>query len=527
MSAGTTRPSALISRATLVALGVSGLCALTGCDTVARIGFDKREFQNVRPLGFTSVAGSCDGSEGALRFRTVFLDGKGLPIRPGEEVNQQVANPAEEDISFTSGNLYDLPDVTCGGDGVMCGAAFTCGIGDMVRGDNRCIAEANFSATGDPTFLSDTEKPQLFGVLLENSASLDGFLPEAVGQLSMDFDGDGIAESELDQSQRGGRETDPQRARRQSITSLFTRFIDAHGLATDENRTTGFGLWHFSGTNADAATSLVEEVTPSGSVFTNSLDRAGDARGAYLGVNATKERADVYWAMELVLTEYADPEYDGHEKYLVVFVDGPSDLRQENRNADTIAAAAAEAGVRIVIVHLDPELSLTTSGGTPLFRDDPQYWSGANAQPECASDDDCFNYEECRNPQGFAQTPGQPIGQPTDGTYCFPKRNEEDGRTGPIDGYAQIACATGGGYLYLTDAAALNSNMSWLPMMMDGLWEVPVSLDTFVRGDAPSGSGFKVSTDIGVTLGGTNQPYSFSEGNNAASDTRGVVFSKP
>lgn len=533
MSVGSTRPSALISRVTLAAVATSGLLALTGatgCDTVARISFQSREFQSVEPIGFTSVAGSCDGSEGALRFRSVFIASDNGPIRPGDTIASQEVAPAEEDFSFQSGDLYQLPDVSCstGDNPVSCNTPFECGIASTASGQNRCVTNATVATTGDPTFLSDLEGPQLFGVLLENAASLDGFLPSGVGELSYDFDEDGIAESELDQNQRPGRETDPQRTRKQAITAMFTNWQLAQNIALQDNRDTSFGLWTFSGPGGEASlNSVVEDLAPSGLPFTESREIAGDARSQYVGsVNAERQRANVYDAMIRVLGEYNQADYQNHEKTLVVFVDGPDDLRLTSATAQDVIDAAGD--VRVIIVHLDPSLDLETPNGTPLFRDDPDYWLETRQSP-CADDSECFNYEECRQPTGYAQTPNNPVVSERDftQTYCLPKRNETDGRIGPIDAYAEIACATSGGYIYVPGADALSSRMSPLPFVMDGLWELPVSLDELSLGDIASDSGYKLATDVTVTIGGTSQPYSFSEGANASEDTRAVIFSKP
>ena len=86
---------------------------------------------------------------------------------------------------------------------------------------------------------------------------------------------------------------------------------------------------------------------------------------------------------------------------------------------------------------------------------------------------------------------------------------DASGRVGPVADYEQIACATGGGYLYVPDVDDLSDRAGWLPTTAVGLWELPVTVN--VPG---SGTGeptpYLLESDITLTLG-TND-FTFSHG---------------
>ena len=149
----------------------------------------------------------------------------------------------------------------------------------------------------------------------------------------------------------------------------------------------------------------------------------------------------------------------------------------------------------------------------------------------CASDDECKNFEECRPTTAYANGPGQPVTQPTVErralSFCHPKR-DDNGRIGPIDDYAVIACETGGGYIYVSQSGTLPANMGWLPFALDGLWELPVSVDVFGRGQLGAGEAHLLQVNMQVTLGGRTITQSASQlGSTSANDNRPVLFSAP
>lgn len=106
----------------------------------------------------------------------------------------------------------------------------------------------------------------------------------------------------------------------------------------------------------------------------------------------------------------------------------------------------------------------------------------------------------------------------------MPKR-DANGRVGPIDDYAQVACATGGGYIYVPEPEALSNQLSWLPRVLDGLWEVPVEVNALDRGDVEGDQAYQLQMNMTLTFDGTSCPYSLSQkGTLQSSDTRTVVF---
>lgn len=510
------------------------LFAATACDTVALISFQNREFAGIESPGFTAPAGSCGGLEdGTATLRFVLMADDQTPIRPGDVVNKQ-AIPAltSAEVELEDSALFELPDVAC--------SAGDCRLGEMTCGtapgqqasQNRCFDTTSVSLAGDIQFESDVTTPQLFGVLFENAGSTEGWLPRDVGELYPDWDEDGTAEGQTDSGPLPARASDSASRRKAALTVLLTNWETAAEAALAENRTTQFGLWEFKGTVADDVVSLVDEATPGDTAWTSQYDIANRARENFTQVVGS--RANVYQsALHVLDTAYAPTEYNGHEKTLVIFVDGPDDLRFPQYSANAVIQRATDLGVRIFIAHLDAAQEPTTQGGTPVHRDDPEYWSntveGEQIQSPCASDADCKNFESCVVPTSYSSSPNGAVEiTPGGDMYCMPRR-DENGRIGPIDEYARIACATDGGYIYVKDPAALRPRLDWLPFTMDGLWKTDVTIDDFANRTLPSGEAYKLQTTLRVTIAGRAQSIDFSQSGEAgttedASDNRSILF---
>jgi hypothetical protein len=303
--------------------------------------------------------------------------------------------------------------------------------------------------------------------------------------------------------------------------------------ALDEQRTTSFGLWEFKGTSTADVTSLVEPLTPGGSAWTTSGDIADRSRQEFSRVEGT--RGNVFMAINHVLdTAFAPAEYLQHEKTMVVYVDGPDDLRLPQHSASTVIEKATDMGVRIFIVHLDASQVPTTMAGTPVHRDDPRYWretvDGQPIQQPCSADADCKNFERCRVPTAYSTTVGASVEiDPQGETYCMPERDPEIGRFGPIDEYSRIACATDGGYIYIREASGIRPRIDWLPFSMDGLWKVDTVIDVLQNRNVEPDDAYHFQTTMSVTLGGTSRNYDFSQvgepiSSDDGADTRAVLF---
>jgi len=500
-----------------------------GCDTVALISFQERAFTRVEAIGMTPLAGSCDGSTAKAEIRFVMIADDATAIRPNDIISNQLVNLTRDSVEITDSRLYELPDVEC--DTSSCvypGDGFTCGIGTTTDDAKlrRCNRDLTVSV-GDVSFASDTDRPQLFAMIVENSGSLDGWLPSDVGAYYVDWDGDGFAEGFPDVNLVVARATDRSKNRVVAFNQVANTWRDAARMAVNENRRTLFGMWQFSGSSTADVRSLVA-LTPSGQVWT---DQAATAISAVNQLEtAGQRRANVYQAMSTVLEEaMADSEYANYDKTVVVFVDGPDDLRLNAFNEARVIAAAKAVNARLFIVHVDPSVATQGIEGLPFFRDDPRY---IEDQDPCSSEESCENFEECRRPLSYASTPNAPVEISTNETYCLPKR-DDNGRIGPIHAYQRIACETDGSYIYVTSATALRNRMQWLPHTMDGLWKVETTLDAFENRRVAAGEGFKVQGALRVGLGTRNLSFIMSQTGDeragtqfADQDTRGVLFHK-
>jgi hypothetical protein len=450
------------------------------------------------------------------------------PIQPGEAVARSQVELTDNDIAFSETRVFQTGDQFCGGDAVECTSVFACGNGNpnFETSFQRCLGDGNLFTDGPLQFDSDTTKPQLFGVMMDNGGSLEGWLPTAVGERSFDFDGDGVAESRSSNGPEGERATDRNRIRFVGLSNLRSTWEIAATNAVP--RRTYFGLWLFSGTSTANVTSPVAEVSPNGQEWIADRKLAESAASEASRIQVSGTRSNVFQAAASVLEgAYADEQYKDHEKTMVLFVDGPDDLRLPNWSAQRVIDAATSQGVRIFIVHLDANTGLGRPDD-PLYRDDPRYYANQEA---CADESACKNFEECRIPQGYADQAG-PVDMPPTETMCLPKR-DNDGRFGPIDEYAQIACETEGGYLYSPSAAGIPSRMGWLPYAMDGLWQIDVKLDLVENGEIPVDTSNKLQTSFRIAVGGRDRPYDFSQKGDPSAgtedddtDNRTVIFSR-
>jgi hypothetical protein len=178
--------------------------------------------------------------------------------------------------------------------------------------------------------------------------------------------------------------------------------------------------------------------------------------------------------------------------------------------------------VRIFIVHFERQVETALPSGVPLLPDLPDY---VNGQSECTSDDECKNFEECRSVTAYANRDGSMVQVPagkTTGSFCALRR-DDNGRIGPVDEYAQIACETGGSYMYFPDVESLGEKINFLPYAMDGLWEVPLTLDAYNRGELPAGEPFNIQAEFQVTIDGLQRSKNLSQ-DGLYYDDRRVLF---
>jgi len=428
-----------------------------------------------------------------------------------------------EAVKLSSSALFELPDVPCQ---EQCeGFAASCealAVGEP--SSKRCLIKEGLGASSAPEHVADLAKDQLFGLVIEDTGSLSGALPESLTRLSPDLDGDGAGEQVVELlSLRPERATDSARRRLGAFGRLVINWEQAQVDAARRKVETYFGAWAFAGNQASLRP-LVKDV------WTTSDNDARVGISKLSAARPEKAHAAVFESTALILSDvtgFADPRFADHEKTLVLFVDGPDELRLKEQTAQTVIDAANATNTRIFVVHLDPELKLETSSGAPLIVDDPTY---VREQDGCADDSACKSFEECRQIMRFSSSPGQNVSTPSEDraalNFCLPKRDER-GRIGPVDDYAQIACATGGGYLYVNNVERLAQQLELLPFVMDGLWEFGISSEALSRGTVKTKHPYLLQTTLELSLGDVVKTNVYSQvGDEGSFDNRIVLFAK-
>ena len=511
----------------------ASIFSISACDTVAKISFQEREFAGINVIGLSPV-GSCDAiSDGKANFKFVLRADDNTAVRPGEAVGNKEVQLSDSDLELLDPALSESPDLDCtDGSCRLSASNFVCTAETGIE-TKRCQHTTDVAFSGDLEFISDRTKHRLFAVLVENSGSVEGWLPVDLGAKFPDTDNSGVGDGSEDVGRLQARSSDSGNRRRSSLNSLITRWDDSRATAALDGRKTLFGLWEFAGRSQSDVRSLVEESSGLNE-WTDNAESAKAAIGAFSVVSG--KRANVYQAIDKLLDEsFALPEYADYDKTLVVIVDGPDDLRRPNFSPETISAKAKEGKVRIYFVHFDPDVTVESSGNQ-LFRDDTDYWSTAvenvPIQTPCTDDSSCLNFEACREPTLYASARNASVEKPsvytTGAKFCLPTR-QADTRFGPIHDYATIACESGGGYIYGRHSRSIRENLDWLPLTMDGVWSIETSINTFQDALVPSDESYLLQTTFGVTLGGRTSTLELSRVGRsnsveAARDTRLPVF---
>ncbi len=527
-------------------LGLSLSAGMSGCDTVARIVWSDVAFTEIYSAGISTVGtgfATCEGTSGKAVMRIALRDSNDAPITPDTVLGGSQIDFSSSSISFTDSAIFDLPNAQCDDN---CSGEFSCLTPPAVNESSyrRCTdtSSTGVSVDGNPRFVSETTSTQLFGVMLELTNSWRGELPESITNLNPDFDGDGRGDAGASLALQGfnnDRATDQRGSRLSLIQSMVTNWNDIRSNAQQLYQTeTLFGYWTFGGSGAVTQSQIANlDSTPDDTEFVASNGRAVAAVNAITGNDGNAEQAAIFESMVTVLESsngYANPQYTSAEKILTVVVDGPDGLRLPAFDAERVITAAQAVNARVFIVHVDSSIETTginTSTGTeiPIIPDDPEYYQNQGEGFAAEADCDCRNFEVCRNVTQYSSQPGSNTDVPSPARasnfFCVPEYGE-DGRIGPVDDYSRIACATGGGYIYVPDIGDLITQADWLPYALDGLWEVPVNIEAISRESVPSGQPYLIQTNMAITLGGDDNVYSHlpNPGATPAGDKRTVVF---
>ena len=538
----------LMATATLGALTLVGA---SGCDTLAQITFDDRSFEVLQVVGLTPDAGMCAGSDGSAQLRFVMIDGDDLPISNETVLANARVNLTRNSVDVETPTYFEYPGVACMDNGDCSeGSGFAC---DSAPNDDGNLCQINVggvSVSSDPRFASPLDKTQVFAVLVENTASVSGSLPDAISRLTPDYregssDGGKRLADDLDgnsfyKGETASRASDPNNSRKTAVNSMRAPWTNVATNAKREYQVrTFFGSWLFDGSSGN-----LKSTTPTGALFVEEPAQVGTSLD---NLNSERDGGSVANVYESILALIEDPDKlksfassDGIEKYLIVVVDGPDDLREDSSSKQKVIEAAQAEKVRIFFVHYDPEVTTQLDSGVPLLPDLPGY--AVSQDMPCQDLDEagdpvagstlevssCKNFEECRRVTAYAAQGGKEVTQPAgrlEDAYCAIAR-DENGRIGPIDEYAEIACATGGGYMYYPETGFLSNKIGFLPYIMDGLWETDLTLDAYGRDALQPGQAYSLDTSVQVTVGGNQRGKTLRQGS-IYDDERRVLFKAP
>jgi hypothetical protein len=515
------------------------------------------KLSDIGPVAFGAPLGACGrvgrGGDGTLNLRYVLRESNGTAVRQGDTLKGAFATLGPEDVTVDDGVLFEAPDLKCGGngggsngglddqcadpnpfDGQCQRAKYQCSVPSSTTDPEltRCQSDSSMSVEST-TFLSDTSKNQLFGVLMENGASVEGFYPQGPDDRFYDSDcevNDGKLETDgrvSDELRARQIASDPQGARKAAIDLMGPNWKNMAKEASELGMSTRFGLWSIDGEKAPV--SMVNR-----GAWTEDPGQVGQAIDRFRDKSAQEGRSATYEAIQRVIREnYVKQRFRGYDKTLVVFVDGPpevpADVNQDLTADKLVRRARDQWNVRLFIIHLDRAVDKS------YLRDDPQYY-GRQGET-CSSDADCRLWEVCRKVHGYSSQSGEiTADDPKDNwkkeTYCMPHRNQA-GRFGPIETYSRLSCVTGGGYIYVRSPDDLTWALKWMPLTMNGLWESTVNSQKIRRGNYTPGAGIRVGASMQITAGGNTVNKSMSitgestgGQNTDAGDNRGVVFTQ-
>lgn len=295
----------------------------------------------------------------------------------------------------------------------------------------------------------------------------------------------------------------------------------------DANTQYFFGSWRFG----DGVRSMIADVTPTSgnqNAWTSSpqsvLAATGNAKW-----RLSNRTANLYEAADQLLNDpmaYANPKYIKDDKILVLFTDGIDDLRLTTNTPETVIEAAKKTNTSVYVVHLDVPIQTKTEDGAPLVFDDPTY---IRAQEGCQANTECKHFERCRPITGFSQQAGLSVNTPSPArlakSYCMP-HYDDNGRIGPVDDYAQMACATGGRYIHVKRSDDLPLIMARLPYLIHGAWEVDVKISSFAH-PVESSTPRLLQTTMSATIEGTTIDQTFDQRSGLDGDRRMVLFQTP
>ncbi len=446
------------------------------------------------PVGFSvlpPIPASCDNPDSRQRVPFIFTSNDVVPIVAGDLVfgREMLPNSSVDtgSIAFRRPRV-SVPETTCVVD-ADCDNGFHCAAGGLFGAPAQCTLQTGVELIPN-TVRNDFDsglgdRKQIVGVMIENTAMLEGRLPLDSGAL---FD-DGVKDILINTD----RASDAARVHREAIKSFM---VGLASVASPQN--TQVGVWWFAGKVPAETRPLVSPMELQDH-FVNDLS-IGESLIDTMPDPAPKP-SNLYQAlMRVVSTDFGLAKYADHEKFLYVFTDGPNEVYDADATYSKVVDELQAKGIHLVIVHLDVQVDPTLIrdlptiyGGNTACQDDPA--CGART---CTTNTDCQNYEVCRQAEVYGETAAIATTL-TSNQYCMP--TYVDGRIGPIDQFADLACRTGGNYIYVTDPEQMRAPWRILPSQIDGQWSVEADFSLLSDPDVPPGF-YQFSSVVLGLLGG-------------------------
>ncbi len=479
----------LLSTTAMAAVAGAGLMALAGCDTVAQIPFNDRSFTSIEAGGITPTVndgGACNWQEdgagisgGDATLQAVFMDNSSrtefnfnLPIKIGEDFDglDDGVELSVDNISMSDGRIYGLPDVACEDDD-DCPGGMRCQSFEGDETDRCSTGSATGPASNTPTYIGEEHQTHAIATMISQAGRWRG-------RYSTDFEGyyefnpDGPNTSVGD-DQVNDVAIDFQGRRTNALQSLRRTWNNLRDYVEADGRGSLFAFYTFE----EANNSQISRVSTS-DPWTTSSDEVESAINEM--PSARYSRSNVYRSMVNTIQDAFGHEDvdDADQRSLFLVVAGHDEVR--NSDMEDVIDAAQSQDVEVTIVQVDSALQ-----DPSLLRIDWEYYEGEDT---CDTDTDCENFETCAEPPAYVQNPDtndpNDIVYPTNQgeTYCIPDY-DENGRIGPIEDYAAIACATGGAYHYIpsNDQTLIGDPMEaqvWIP---EAGWAIDFSMDDLVN----------------------------------------------
>lgn len=442
------------------------------------------------------------------------------PIREGDAIDGQVLGSGDVigpgAITTRRMRVSKASSTTCSSAG-QCTAPLKCGEAGIRGADRYCARQTGVSfipgtARQDVDPNISTDSGQVVAIALENTGMYEGLIPSEVGTKYED--------GNADLGEKSGRATDPELKNRKAVESFSTFLATAADPAN-----TKVSLWFFGGdTPATAQPKLNAQAQKDH--FTDELELPGELVSDL--PPPPPKPSNVYQTLDRIIErDLGIQKYEDHEKFLFLITDGPNEVWSKEANKQKVVKKLNQHNIRLFVMHLDSNID------PGLLRDLPTYWAGneqcrddesCDGAKACSSDADCANFETCRKATIYADEESGSTSE-TAVAYCMP--DYSNGRLGPIGPYADMACQTGGNYLYSTDPGQLVYWARKLPYVIDGQWSMEAELSALdPKVGLPNGYYRLSGVFMGLLAPNTSSTMSAtsSSGRNThSSDNRGLL----